>query len=306
MENENVYAHDYGHEEHDYDHDYVDIGCDEYELHKSKKENNYRLKFKNRTKGSKLSTRFKSTNRHLGNCTSTRGSRPSAYVLCTSRLYNKKVNWYIKKFKIVDAKDSNKPYSNVHGKSILQNAVQYEEKPRYNFNSSCKKSVNNHKDLEKRIISLEKIHPHLYLGNKNALSIDTFKKNNIEIVIAIDLKDEINNIKYLSDDMYNNTVKYHNIDYEDKCNISYFEFNKIIRHTISLLDSELKKEKNILVVCEKGVNRSSSIVIAYAILMRKMTYNDVCDYVDTTKLKDYPYWNNLTNKRMRNLLKLIQ
>ena len=100
------------------------------------------------------------------------------------------------------------------------------------------------------------------------------------------------------------SCKAYRISYDDTHEISYATFKHIIKTCMDLLDEILDKNK-VLIICDKGVNRSSSVVSAFGILRKNMTFSQVCDYIDTEKLTNYPTWNNLTNFRIRNLLKAI-
>jgi hypothetical protein len=64
--------------------------------------------------------------------------------------------------------------------------------------------------------------------------------------------------------------------------------------------------KPVLIVCDKGVNRSVAVAIGFAIMVQGWTFNRAIDYIDTMKLTKYPLvWNSLTNQTIRNLLKIL-
>lgn len=195
--------------------------------------------------------------------------------------------------------------------------------PKENLAAQIPKSFAFRNCADPKIISLSKLHPNLYLGNTASVLdlADTFK-----IKIVIDLAGKIFETRKFkkNDDISCCTIdceetdgkssgcncvmcscKAYRIMYDDTYEISYQTFKRIIYKCINLLDDVLEENK-VLVICDKGVNRSSSVVSAYGILKKNMTFSEVCDYIDTEKLSKYPTWNNLTNFRFRNFLKALQ
>lgn len=67
----------------------------------------------------------------------------------------------------------------------------------------------------------------------------------------------------------------------------------------------LNKNKNILILCTKGVNRSVSIAVGYAITRKGQTYEEISEYIEAQKKAISGNWDNLTNYRIRNLLQTL-
>jgi protein-tyrosine phosphatase len=145
---------------------------------------------------------------------------------------------------------------------------------------------------ESRLIHLPQIKDKLYLGNGEILKHPKLISN-IKIIINL-TDDEISrNLK----------CKMINIKYEDRLSLNFHTFKSIIDQTNDIISNT---DDEILIVCDKGVNRSVSIILAYAIMMKEYTFVDAIDYLDTVKLNKYPNWNSLTNTRIKSMLKLLK
>lgn len=155
--------------------------------------------------------------------------------------------------------------------------------------------IKNTKIDQPKFVSLPKISQNLILGNIDFANNETLvKQHNINVII------NCSNEQICS--MSN--IRIYNIEYEDTKIISYDTFMSIIKYTTGIIESFKNSEGNILVVCNKGVNRSASIVAAYGILHSDEFKNasDVINYIDSEKLKVDKNWNNFTNQRIKNLL----
>jgi len=255
-----------------------------------KEDKQYEHKFKNRGKISKHPKHYLA-----GNSSSPSLMRPTSYIK-SNRIFDIGPNKQISKNIIIDS--FYKPTSkSVQRKSILPNALSL-NKPNTNKQqfSICKQKVAD----KPRMISLFNICDRLYLGNICAVN----DLHNLQTK-------KINNIINLSDTLLSHTItnnvgyKFtcHNITFKDNHTFTYRYFMLIINEVINIINNSVG---NILIVCNKGVNRSPSIAIAYAIIEKKMSYNDACEYIDNQKYKLDPQWNNLTNYHFKNMLKALK
>ena len=60
--------------------------------------------------------------------------------------------------------------------------------------------------------------------------------------------------------------------------------------------------RNTLIVCQKGVNRSVSMVIMYAMKHKGMKYVDAITYIQERKDKKYEYWECVNNIKFTHIL----
>ncbi len=157
-----------------------------------------------------------------------------------------------------------------------------------------------------RMVHLNEIQNNLYLADANIFDLSVpFEPS----TIIINLSSACRHQKYIR-----NAYTY-TFNYLDTRNLSSAQFRKIIAQTNTILYnySDIHPENNgstkyryqIIVVCDRGVNRSVSVVMAYAIMCKGLTYNYVNQYVDQKKLDVDTCWNHLTNHRITNLLKSL-
>ena len=144
---------------------------------------------------------------------------------------------------------------------------------------------------EIKIIHLPEIGDNIYVGNVHS-AIDAETLNDHKIAVIINFSD------YL---LSNRNINIHNITYKDTRNLDYHRFTNILLQAANIINNN--PNKNILIVCNKGVNRSVSIAIGYAILNKKYTFDNSYEYVETQKLKKYKTWHSLTNQRIKHLLR---
>jgi Dual specificity phosphatase, catalytic domain len=340
----------------------------EYDQQKLQGEKKYEKKFIKRTKGTwtygekRPAPKSKEGNRNnLSYCF---GWRIKGKVF--SRISNKIYNKIVRIFKVFDHKTTKE--SAIYKKVPMKTLVSYENKYKNAqiHNRNCKrasnityknntyksqngkmKSINKLENNSPKFISLEQLHPNLYLGNTKSCEYNTYGHYTADMITDYNIKTIINvSGCYLSgflspgqygwNDYYRNgsaenaydpehdltsssykcdylmkmgkttnPTKMFNFTCDDSFSISYCNFKNFINKGIDLLDENLDKG-GVLVICNKGVNRSASIVSAYGMFRKNMSFSEVCDYIDTTKLEKYPDWNNLSNHRFRNLLKLLK
>lgn len=138
------------------------------------------------------------------------------------------------------------------------------------------------------------------MGNRSLVDNHLIlSQHNIDIIIN------------LSDDLIHNQshIKIFNIPYKDNRSITYHQFIDIAQKVISIINHANQishSTQNILIICDKAINRSVSVAIAYAIIQKKMTLHQANQYIELLKNLKYPHFNNLTNPRIQNLLKVIE
>ena len=102
----------------------------------------------------------------------------------------------------------------------------------------------------------------LYLGNlKSAEDVHNLHKMNIKAVLTVIAN---TNLKYKTFDVFDHKI----IPAEDE---EEFDISIFFKEVIEFLEKSLEKT-NVLTHCFAGISRSSSIVIAYIMKSKKMTY----------------------------------
>jgi hypothetical protein len=251
-----------------------------------KSNEDYLNKFKNR--GRNYNRR--PPKRYEGNTTSQSGGGCPACI--NRRVVEKKLNQETERLHIVDIKPV-KVISH-YRKNFIPTLVPNIPKEKANQQLPEKVTTKLPKSLtDPQIVALPQIDPKLYLGNRELLNHpEQLINNNIKHII--DLSTDPQRNSYLCTANQFSFTDSH-LFYSNFINLSK-EINNIIS----------EHSKNILIICDKGVNASTAIIVSYAILKKGYTFTDAIDYIDTVKLKTYPYWNSLTNKRLKNLLKLLK
>lgn len=120
--------------------------------------------------------------------------------------------------------------------------------------------------------SMDRIIPHLYLGNmEGSYDIDLLTKNRISVIInmALEIPENKKVNQYLG-------IKYYTYLWDDTPN---FNILKEMDNVTSFIHSLISKGNNVLVHCRAGVSRSASVVIAYLIRYYGMTPRDAYSYV---------------------------
>ena len=84
--------------------------------------------------------------------------------------------------------------------------------------------------------------------------------------------------------------------------ITYKEFSSIFKQIYDVIETLGKKEK-VLIACDKGVNRSVAVAVAYDIFHNGNNFRDSYNYLERQKHKKYQYWSSLNNLRFSNILK---
>lgn len=78
-----------------------------------------------------------------------------------------------------------------------------------------------------------------------------------------------------------------------------------IEFVTSIKKSHPSSDHNILCVCDKGVNRSTSFLITYGIMEKGINPNNSLQWIENEKYKVDRYWQSLTNLTMGHCLDKI-
>lgn len=256
-------------------------------------ENNYKSIKINRSKGKEK----RSWKSKLGNTISHKASRPRAHTgKASNRVFDKTYHNAIEKYNVTDVVPAQLIFSLKSVNSVIISTVTDLNDKRNPQNEEKIQHKVFFKDVS-RIVCLSNIHNGLYIGNLRASEYyDNLQNYRIKTIInCSDQKINLGGINVID------------IDYDDTLNISHKLFRNIIDKAVGMLDMELSKG-NVLVLCNKGVNRSPSIAIAYAVLKTNnfASANDAIEYVDQKKMATDKNWNNLTNNRIRGLLRSLK
>lgn len=88
----------------------------------------------------------------------------------------------------------------------------------------------------------------------------------------------------------------YNILLDDSINIPYQYFKKIMLECSNILKMAINNNYPIIINCAAGINRSSSVIIAYSSLYKKININEIIFYIIEMKKNKYGYkWPTLTN-----------
>ncbi len=191
-----------------------------------------------------------------------------------------------------------------HNQSVLKKEKNLALIKKYNFHT---KKIN---DISKdRIVKLDVLGDNIFLGD-SAIIKNIHLLKEYEITLIINFGELDRNCDY-------------NINFPDSKSIGYHKFNDILEQTQDIILSN--PEKNVLLICDRGVNRSVSIAMGLMIKGLKqpqtsisdqiiydddifptqMNFNQAFDYMENLKIKVCAEWNNLTNFHLRNLLRVL-
>jgi len=74
-------------------------------------------------------------------------------------------------------------------------------------------------------------------------------------------------------------VRYELIDVDDNSQSADKMFNQVLPELLPKIDKLLQNNKNVLLCCSMGKSRSATVVMAYLMKYRDMTYNDAISYI---------------------------
>ena len=262
----------------------------------------YQNKFKNRS-----STKRKDCKIRIGNSYSGGLSRPSSY-LKSRVIEQRQANISIVQDHVVDYKKSDVIQ---YRKSTLPHNVKYIETSPIMTN---RKKFKSKVKYQPKFIKLTKFSEFLYLGNEDSINeFESIIERPGSVLINLSdnqykLNDIWKNISFIRFSNLNQSEKkkkyLYNINLPDNRVVKFNTFRKVVLDCINIINDN--QYKTILVVCNKGVNRSVAIVMAYAMLEKNMSFEEALDYIDSKKLDKYDNWDSMTNVKFRNFLKALK
>ncbi|XP_023024358.2 MAP kinase-specific phosphatase [Leptinotarsa decemlineata] len=115
-----------------------------------------------------------------------------------------------------------------------------------------------------------KVIDNIYLGSQDCCEIEVLDKFNIKFVLSIGVEAPI---------------KYDDITYKfiECMDLPETNLTPILRECIPFIEYAVKQHHNILVHCNAGVSRSSSVVIGYLLIDRKYSYLQAYNVVKTAR-----------------------
>ena len=151
----------------------------------------------------------------------------------------------------------------------------------------------NFQDVNVYNVNLPQIYKNLFLGNFNFSLKNIYKNTMIINLCEIKLKN-INN-KHIN-----------NFRLDDSYNQSYSYFKNIMEKCVNLINIAENNNYPVIVNCAAGINRSCSVIIAYAI-SKGLSVDDTIKYI--VSQKQYKYgniWPTLTNTQFIQYLKKMK
>lgn len=118
----------------------------------------------------------------------------------------------------------------------------------------------------------------LYLGSQDAVSMENVQNFQLTDILSVGIQTPVSDIVF--GDGSNSTVRCHFVDLLDLPEAS---LENTIIETNQIIERVRKENGRILIHCNAGVSRSSSICIAYLMQIRKMTFDDAFVAVKTKR-----------------------
>lgn len=264
--------------------------------------------------------------RHVGNCISPAGSRPSGEYRLTRRQSNALYNMDSVRHQIVDYHEPKR--SILFRKSSIQTVIPFRKniascnpQPttskwlRTSANTNNKETIDIHvrahyrgslrhpdqtvrvrqprkKEIHK-IVHLPEIHCNLWLGNQSAARDGKLLAiHQITHVLNLGLEPRSHG------PLAAKNVKVQTVDFNDDIHLSHHKFIASVKDGIAQLKVLLSSGFHVLVACHKGVNRSVALCIAYAVSCGQSP-KTVLSYVEQEKKRVYSFWGCLVNASVR-------
>ena len=186
--------------------------------------------------------------------------------------------------------------SNISNKCLPTAAISEDETKKCNFKepSAVPRSKKSHRP---KAVLLQDICDNLYLTNYEYVPLIP----RYSVIINVSSQDFPHSRPIGSDDHFIYPIKFF-----DNNETKYREFLQIVKRAYDIIVNA-GTSKKIYLVCDKGVNRSAAIAIAYAIIHKKWTFYEARDYIEKEKAKlGYPSWDTLTNSCFANFLVMLQ
>ena len=139
-----------------------------------------------------------------------------------------------------------------------------------------------------KLVHLPSIHKNMYLSTYKTVLNDQELLTQDEIYIVINLS-----TNEMARGLYK---KIYNINFQDSRNISYNKFQNVANYVTDIINN-IDNDKKFVICCDKGVNRSVSMVITYNITnknRRLKTLDETIGYIIYKKNDaDWPVLDNL-------------
>lgn len=131
-----------------------------------------------------------------------------------------------------------------------------------------------------------KIIEYVYLGSQDCCEYNVLEKYNIQYVLSIGIEAP---------------VKYSNVTYKfvECLDLPEYDLQCCLRECIPFIEYAVNQSCNILIHCNAGVSRSSSVVIAYLMLLKNYDYIESYNIVKSKRSCIKP--NSGFEKQLRSL-----
>lgn len=253
-------------------------------------EMHYNNKFINKIEPSRRHGKYK----HTKNTYSYTGSRPihENGVMQYKRLTERDVVNY----KAIDYVPGNDAYRKTGAPKIISLETRNKNPQNHHVYIDQKEVV----DPYNKLVYLSQISPYMYIATFNTV----FKNENAFVTDkGIHTVINLGNAKLCS----SNYKKIYNIKFKDIRTVNYRTFMSMVRETIALMESCIAFKEKFVVCCDKGVNRSIAMAIAFNLLnddAQITTLKETIEYI--IKKKDDPTWPVLNNLTFYHYLDLIE
>lgn len=151
-----------------------------------------------------------------------------------------------------------------------------------------------------KLIHLPDISEKIFLADYNSILNHMEDVINHDISVVIDLSRPLSQKSFAI--KRRNNIKCHNIYFQDTRNMDYKDFLQVTNKVIDIINTHIDKTK-IVICCEKGVNRSVAIIVAYALRNGK-TLEEAINYI--VKRKNDNNWPVLNNLRFYHFLQIME
>lgn len=118
----------------------------------------------------------------------------------------------------------------------------------------------------------------LYLGSQDSVVFENVEKYHLTDILSIGIETPASDIVY--GDGKNSTIRNHFVECLD---LPETQLNKIIRETNEIIQSVHERNGRILVHCNAGVSRSSTVCIAYLMTHNRMSFDSAFGLVKSKR-----------------------
>ena len=259
----------------------------------------------------KYEKKFKKKNNHgkpnrkkerIGNSYSGGIYRPS-YVLNATKINSIQDRMAAEQHHVVDFTANPKKFR----KSFIPQDIRNQPKDVLNNEKTKNKSI---KKPIPKLIHLDKISDNLFLGNWESLeildeTIDSNKVNyseNPSVILNLtnDKLKKINDKDIFYDINFKKNRRFKNCGWHISI---YNDYQKCTNSCIEIIKECKRLKRNVILICESGINKSVSVAVSYAMLECGMEFNEATSYIDSKKLEKYKNWNSLTDNSYRNFIR---